>query len=157
MKCPKDLAYKFDEPPCQNSCVEPFNNCPLPNTEICGCPNGTVLSLDGQCVPPTDCQCLDDEGNRHNVSLGEQCIHITGIVSFLLVHNIILSFQNRLATHGCPLIVQVNSIASSAIRAMMVMLKSRNCLTHVMQINSVPVAYVKVMHQLIIDQNINSL
>ena len=71
MKCPTGLEYKQNGSPCRNSCVMPFasNNCPLAETETCDCPTGTVVSFNGECVAPTDCQCLDGNGTVHEVGL----------------------------------------------------------------------------------------
>ncbi|KAG7464696.1 hypothetical protein MATL_G00168240 [Megalops atlanticus] len=70
LPCPPNSHYSDCTPPCPASCADLFPiSCPLPPNacvEGCQCNAGFVLS-DGQCVPLTNCGCVDASGEYHDV------------------------------------------------------------------------------------------
>lgn len=44
-------------------------NCGVDSYEGCECIEGTVLDSNSECVPPTQCGCVDDDGVKHEVGI----------------------------------------------------------------------------------------
>uniref|UniRef100_A0AAV2LLX0 VWFD domain-containing protein n=1 Tax=Knipowitschia caucasica TaxID=637954 RepID=A0AAV2LLX0_KNICA len=77
--CPTGTVYSYNMTSCQRTCKSLNqkdytcqNNIPV--VDGCGCAEGTYLNSDGQCVPPTDCPCYDDD----NIIPPGQSIHKDG-------------------------------------------------------------------------------
>lgn len=71
--------YNFNGSACANTCRNPHaaDNCDLPNTETCECPQGQVFH-NGQCIQANRCPCFDEQGNEYPVSgIPTQCFYIS--------------------------------------------------------------------------------
>ena len=64
------MIYSPNGSPCIPTCDFPMavQKCPLPNTETCLCPPGTVFDVaKEECVDPEECGCYDYKGNYYEV------------------------------------------------------------------------------------------
>lgn len=79
LPCPPNSHYSDCTPPCPPTCADLFPIfCPLPPNscvEGCQCDAGFVLS-DGMCVQLSNCGCVDNKGEYHDVSCNSTWIHI---------------------------------------------------------------------------------
>jgi hypothetical protein len=67
--CPADRVFNSWGTGCPNTCWNPkaSEDCLLPSTRTCDCPDGMVIGPADQCVPVESCQCTDDHGQSHLV------------------------------------------------------------------------------------------
>ena len=69
-------VYHRMGPACPATCSSPNapNECPYADTEVCLCPDGLFFE-DDDCIPPAECGCIDEQGQRHEVYLSNSSSH----------------------------------------------------------------------------------
>ncbi|KAL4601503.1 hypothetical protein GN956_G25862 [Arapaima gigas] len=60
--CPSTMVYAYNMTTCGRTCrsrAEPDYTCQVNFTPVdgCGCPEGSFMNEENQCVPPTSCPC----------------------------------------------------------------------------------------------------
>ena len=93
--CPNGTDYEFSTPACYATCGNPNapEECHLPNTEGCVCPDTTmVVDQEQGCINATTCGCVDDFGNKWKVSV----LRATFAEIYITILKIIVIFSNIL-------------------------------------------------------------
>ena len=84
-RCPPTMTCPATSLACPATCngLNPTKTCTSPDVHyVCACPPGTVLYND-QCIPPTNCGCVDDDGKAHNVRLQSILFYLSIFILFI--------------------------------------------------------------------------